>query len=100
MKNIVKYIILAAIMLAGIASCKDPGSIFEEYRVPNGLFYPGPVVNAFARSGDGQVEIVWETGSNPHVVLTRIFWNNYTDTIEVPITPDMETVRQIIAPLR
>ena len=98
MKNRVVYIILTGIVV-GFSSCKSQDSIYEEYLVPNGLFYPGQAMNAVAKPGDGRIELTWQKGSDPKVVKASIFWNNYTRSVDVDISPDMDIVSHIIDPI-
>ena len=96
--NKLAYIVLAVAIL-GFFSCKSQDSIYEEYIVPNGLSYPGPAKNAVAKPGDGRIEIEWQRGADPKVVNARIFWNNYSDSIEVPIATGMDIISKIIGPI-
>ena len=97
MKNI-KYILLTGLIL-GFASCKDPVGIYEKYIVPNGLIYPMPAQNAIAKPGNKRIEIAWDHGVDRTVEKARIFWNNYTDSVEVAINPDQKVISRIIGPI-
>lgn len=88
--------IVALGFILGISSCKNQDNIFEEYRVPNGLSYPGKAMNVIVSPGKGRIKISWEKSSDPKVKSARIFWNNYTDSIEVTIDSDMDTISQIL----
>ena len=93
-----KKIIILGIIL-GFFSCKSQDGIYEEYIVPNGLAYPVPAKNAVAKPGNGRIEIAWQNSADPKVEKARIFWNNYTDSVEVTINTDMKTVSRIIGPI-
>lgn len=96
MKNIAYIsVILTGIML-GFSSCKKQEDIYKDYVVSNGLVYPGPVMNPIAKPGDRRIEIEWKRGVDPRVVKARIFWNNYTDSVEVACSRDMDIVSKII----
>ena len=97
MKNIA-YIILTGIVL-GCVSCKDQDSIYEEFLVPNGIVYPMPAQKAVAKPGNKRIEISWQNGVDPKVTKANIFWDNYTKSVEIDITPDMEIVSRIIDPI-
>jgi hypothetical protein len=97
MKNIV-YIVFIAI-ISGFSSCSQPEDIYKDYVVPNGLIYPGQAQNPVAKSGDERIEISWYRGTDPKVDKAKIFWNNYTDSVEVSIAPGVDTIIRIIAPI-
>ena len=92
------YIILTGI-ISGIPSCKDPDSIYKEYIVPNGLTYPAKALDAEAHPGRDRIEISWRNRSDPAVKKARIFWNNYTDSVEVAINQGAEYVARMIDPI-
>ena len=97
MKNIV-YIIIAGI-ITGFPSCKNPERLFEEYIVPNGLTYPAKAMNVTAHPGKERIQISWQNGVDPEVVKARIFWNNYTDSVEVAIPAGADVINQMIEPM-
>ncbi|MDR1155260.1 MAG: hypothetical protein LBL04_11170 [Bacteroidales bacterium] len=97
MKNIV-YIIFMGI-IAGFSSCKSQTDIYEEYVVPNGLIYPGQALNPVAKPGDRRIEISWNRGTDPRVEKARIYWNNYTDSVEFAVAADADIVSRIIEPI-
>ena len=89
---------LAGIILV-FSTCKSPDSLFEEFIVPNGVYYPGIAVNPEAHAGDERIKIEWQNGADPKVVKARIFWNNDTVWVEAPINAGMNMVTKIIEPL-
>ena len=93
-----KKIIILGIIL-GFFSCKSQDGIYEEYLVPNGLIYPVPAKNVVAKPGNERIEIAWQNGADPKVVKARIFWNNYTDSVEIAVDASMNTVSRIIGPI-
>ena len=90
---------LMLIIILCFFSCKSQDSIYEEFLVLNGLTYPGPAENVVARPGYERVEISWARGSDPKLVKARIFWNNYTDSVEVAIGAGINLISRIIEPL-
>ena len=97
MKSI-KYVALMGIIL-GFLSCKSQDSVFEEFIVPNGHKYPAPIQNPTVKSGNKRIELSFNRGIDYKVVKVRIFWSNYTDSVEIAITEDTEIVTKIIEPL-
>ncbi|MDR1668009.1 MAG: hypothetical protein LBS03_10050 [Bacteroidales bacterium] len=97
MKDIVRNIVNLLIMLVMVQmffSCRGQDEIYREYVTEGGIVYPGKPV-AVAKNRIGAVEIVWP---NNDVTITeaRIWWNNYADSVVVPVTADMDTVRKRI----
>ena len=97
MKNII-YVIFIGIIV-GFSSCKSQEDIYEEYVVPNGLLYPGQALKPVAKPGNKRIEISWNRGTDPRVKKARIFWNNYTDSVELTVAQDMNIVSYIIDPI-
>jgi hypothetical protein len=95
MKKIL-YIVIIAVLAA---SCKDQDDIYKDYRVPNGTTYPGKPGSPECRPGDGRAEISWLRGNDPSITYARIYWNNYTDSVQVAVPEDADTIRFLIAPL-
>lgn len=97
MKNAI-YAILIGVIL-GFSSCDSQTDIYEEYIVPNGLVYPGPASGPIASSGDNRIKISWLRGTDPRVQTARIFWNNYTDSVELTVPANVDTVSYVISPI-
>ncbi|GGC15872.1 hypothetical protein GCM10011386_04610 [Parapedobacter defluvii] len=97
MKNTLFVIFIGVIL--GFSSCDSETDIYEGYVVPNGLVYPGPAHTPVAHPGDNRIKISWLRGTDPRVQKARIFWNNYTDSVELPVAADVDTVSYIIDPI-
>ena len=97
--SIVNIIILVVIVLA-YNSCNDQDAIWQEF-LGDGkpLVYPGRALNAEALPGRGRVEISWQNNTDPNVNKARIYWNSFTDSIELDIVPGAEIIRKVIEPL-
>ena len=91
-------IVLLLLMLI-FPTCKDPESLYSEYLVPNGRSYPARALDAGAHPGNERIEITWLNGTDRKVTNARIFWNNYTDSVEIAIRPGDDTIRKIINPI-
>lgn len=97
MKNTLFVIFIGVIL--GFSSCDSQTDIYEGYIVPNGLIYPGPAHTPTTYSGDNRIKISWLRGTDPRIQKARIFWNNYTDSVELPVAADIDTVSYIIEPI-
>ena len=91
----IAYIILIGCIL-GFLSCKKLDSLYEEYIVPNGVYYPAKAVNVEAHPGKKRIEIAWKNGADPKVVKARISWNNDTQGIDIDVKPGMDAISRII----
>lgn len=91
-------LLVTAIVLV-FPTCKNQENIFEEYIVPGGLYYPGKALEAEAYSGKERIKIEWQNSADPKVTKARIFWNNYADSVEIPINAGMKVISKIIEPL-
>ncbi len=97
MKNTLFVIFIGVIL--GFSSCDSPSDIYKDYVVPNGLVYPGPALEPVVYPGNNRIQLSWLRGTDPRIQKARIFWNNYTDSVELPVTADMETISYIIDPI-
>lgn len=79
--------------------CTDMDETYREYVIPSGKHYPGKAKSPVAYSGKERVKLVWAKGADPKVNKARVFWNNYTDSIETAITPTQDSVFLLIDPL-
>ncbi|MBB5441109.1 hypothetical protein HDC92_004814 [Pedobacter sp. AK017] len=94
--------IFLSIALAGVCgfmACKKMDSTYAQYVIPNGIIYPGKANSPVAKSGLNKVQISWKRGSDPKVVKARVFWNNYTDSAEVPVPANQEVISYTVTNL-
>lgn len=97
MKNTI-FVVFIGIIL-GFSSCDSQTDIYEKYIVPNGLIYPGPAQEPISYPGDKRIKISWLRGTDPRVQTAKIFWNNYTDSVELSVPADKDTISYIIDPI-
>jgi hypothetical protein len=81
--------LLSAIVFVG---CKKMDSTYKEYIVPGGKVYTGKPAKAIAASGFKRIKISWLRAADPNVTRAKIFWDNYTDSLEVNIPPTGDTI--------
>ena len=80
-------------------ACDNQTDIYKEYVIPNGLIYPGPAQKPVVYPGDRRIKLTWLKGTDPRVKNARIYWNNYTDSVDVAINPNNDTVSHVISPI-
>ncbi|ACU06289.1 DUF4998 domain-containing protein [Pedobacter heparinus] len=91
--------IYLSIAFAGVSmfiACKRMDSTYEKYVVPNGIIYPGKATSPSVKPGLNRIQISWARGTDPKVVKARIFWNNYRDSVEVPVPADQDIISYTI----
>jgi hypothetical protein len=94
--------IFLSIALSGVfmlSACKRMDSTYEQYVVPNGVIYPGKASSPSVKSGLNKAEVSWLRGSDPKVVKARIFWNNFTDSVELAIPANEPVIRYTVTNL-
>lgn len=79
--------------LSFFVACKKMDSTYSKYIVKGGILYPGAAKSAVVRSGNKRAELVWVNSSDPKVVGAKVYWNNFQDSVTVPITASMDSVR-------
>lgn len=66
-----------------IWGCQDMDSTYKEFIVPGGLTYVGKPSGVKAYTGKYRVLLKWARNPDPKVTKTRVYWNNYRDSVEV-----------------
>lgn len=96
MKRILYNLIILVAVLATFSACEQMDHNYKKFVVPGGIIYPAAASKPMVHSGHNRVKITWFTGVDPSVVSAKIFWNNYTDSVEVNIPSTRDTVSVII----
>lgn len=99
MKKIYRYTVMLALAVCVLGSCKKMDEVYKDFIVPGGLTYAGRVTSPVIQSGRQRIKISWLRGADPNVNLARIFWNNYKDSVNVPIPATGDTISVIIGNL-
>jgi hypothetical protein len=94
MKKILYLILIFS--MTGLYSCYKMDSVYEEFIVPDGIVYPQKVDSLKAYSGQNRIQLEWLKPIDPKVVRARIYWNNYTDSLEIAIPSNQNKISQII----
>ncbi|WP_257669722.1 DUF4998 domain-containing protein [Parapedobacter tibetensis] len=98
MKTII-YTMLIPAMLISAFSCKEMDDSYKAYVVPNGTTYPAKASSPQVYAGKDRLQISWLRGNDPNVTWAVIYWNNFIDSVVVPIPEQGDTISQIIQPL-
>lgn len=90
------YILAGVIALFLCASCESMDEIYKEHVVPNGIIYPGKATSPYISAGKNRVRVSWLKGSDPKVAQARIYWNNFTDSVEIGVPQGSDTIHCLI----
>lgn len=93
-KSIATYLFIFLIIV--MVSCKKMDSSYKQYIVPGGLTYTAQVLSPVVYAGKNRVKITWKKSPDPNIVMVRIFWNNYADSVEVPVIYGKDSLSVII----
>lgn len=96
MKKIFACLLIA---LTSLPACNKMDSTYRDFVVPGGIIYPQKAKTPMAYPGRNRVKISWLKGSDPSIVLAKVFWNNYTDSVAVDIPETGDTVSVMITNL-
>lgn len=96
MKHVYCYLTLILLVLTAISSCKKMDSTYRDFVVAGGLIYTEKVSSPVIHPGHNRVKLSWLRGSDVNVTHVRIFWNNFTDSVEVTIPPTGDTISTVI----
>lgn len=88
--------IVLFITVFAFTACKEMDSTYKEFIVPGGLSYLGKATSPIVYGGHNRVKISWLRGADPNVIKARVFWNNYTDSVEINIPLTKDTISVII----
>ena len=99
MKAFYNALLIVLLLLGGLISCKELNDSYEIYVVPGGIIYPGKIRSSELFPGRHRVLIQWPAGQDPSITKARIFWDNYSDSLEIPISPSDSVARVLIEDL-
>ena len=82
-----------------IIGCKKMDSTYEQFVVPGGVTYVGKAAKATAHPGRNRMKISWPRGTDPNVVMARIYWNNFADSVSFAVPAGVDSVSHIFTKL-
>lgn len=89
-------IMVLFLLFCAISGCRKMEGTYKEFVVPGGLTYTGKVTSPSVSPGHNRLKISWLRGADPTVINAKIFWNNYADSLIVPIPSMGDTISVII----
>ncbi|HBK32132.1 MAG TPA: hypothetical protein DDZ78_11025 [Porphyromonadaceae bacterium] len=88
------YILFSLFFMA--VSCGKMDDAYKEFIVPEGIVYVQKPTDVDVFSGFKRVKFVWIKPVDPNVVTTRIYWNNYTDSVEFTNPTHADTISYLL----
>ncbi len=96
MKRTYRILVWLLLTMQAISACKKMDSKYKGFLIPGGVNYVGKAVDPLVYNGRDRVKISWLNGADPKVVKAKVFWNNFTDSVEVDIQSSADTVNVLI----
>jgi len=84
------------LLVTTIWSCQDMDKSYKEFVVPGGLTYVGKPTGVKAYTGKYRILLKWAKNPDPKVTKTRVYWNNYRDSVEVASTAEGDSLSVLI----
>src|SRR5688572_1939513 len=97
MKTVLYF--LVGTLAMGLAACSKMDDNYKNYIVPGGIIYPGKPQNAKFYTGNYRAMIAWKRGTDPQISKARIYWNNFSDSVEIAIGLKQDSVSHIFTGL-
>jgi hypothetical protein len=98
MKKII-YLMMIVFAAGYVFSCKEMDSTYKEFLVPNGLTYPQKPDSLKVYTGYNKLRLTWLKAKDPSVVRAMIYWNNYTDSLEVNLRDNSDDIISVDIPV-
>lgn len=92
----VQYKIYLFLLFGLLSACSKMDDTYNQYVVPGGLTYAGKASSPAIYPGLYRVKVSWLRGSDPTVTRATVYWNNYADSVAVPVPAGQDTISVII----
>lgn len=81
---------MIALLALFCCSCDRQDDTYRQYVVPGGYNYPAKPLGLEARPGYLKVTLTWNTSLDPAVKGVKVYWDNYSDSLEVDYASAVE----------
>lgn len=95
MKVLGKLIILL-LLVGGLASCDGMDATYKEFIKDGPIVYIGKVDSLKAYSGRNRVMLEWQKLLDPRAKKAKIFWEDGTKSVEIPLTNTLSKTQYIV----
>ena len=76
---------LLLLLLLQTGGCSKKPTDYRKFLGNAELVYPGAVSQVQVLPGNGRLELEWHPSADPSVVRYVVYWNNYADSLTVPV---------------
>lgn len=83
-----------------LSSCTKMDHTYKPYLEDGERIYPGMPSGVMVNTGKNRAQIQFAKSQDPNVETYLIYWNDGIDSVSVPQTKDMDTIRTTIANLK
>jgi len=80
-----------------VGACSKMDATYKQF-LENGMkIYVGMVDSVFVYPGSNRIQLGWLPPSDPKATLARVYWNNRTDSVDVPMrTESRDTIKVML----
>lgn len=79
------FCIFYIVLFVGFLACGDMDETYRHFWEDGEKIYPAPADSLKLYSGRNRIGISWKTFGDPNVSMAKIFWNNRSDSLDVPV---------------
>lgn len=93
-----RFILAAGLLVCLLAACKKMDYTYKKFLKGGDIIYPGKADTIQIFPGHDRIKLSWLLTSDPSIVLCRVYWNNKTDSVSIPVnrSKGIDTVSVII----
>lgn len=97
-RTFIKKAVAACLLLAGCVACEKMTDSWKHYIEGGEIIYPAKADSIEVHPGNYRVELQWLILSDPTVSSAKVFWDNRSHSVDVPIvrTGPIDTVRVML----
>lgn len=99
MKTLKTSIFAAAAILGSVVSCTSQDDIYKEFIKDGGYIYPAKAANITSETGFQKVTLFWPVPKDPSLRSARVYWDNYTYSLDLNYSDFSDTVSVTITNL-
>lgn len=99
MKTLKASIFATVAVLALVTSCTSQDDIYKEFIKDGGYIYPAKAANISTETGFQKVTLFWPVPKDPSLRSARVYWDNYTDSLDLNYSDFTDTVSVTITDL-
>ncbi|MFA7492695.1 MAG: DUF4998 domain-containing protein [Proteiniphilum sp.] len=81
------YFMLCVVFVIGFTTCDKMDTTYKHFWEDGEKIYPAPADSLKLYAGKNRAGVSWKVLGDPNVNLVRIFWNNRSDSLNVPFQP-------------